>query len=116
MKAKYWKSAVVVFGVAMVAGFVAYAERSVGAAGENDQAVSIDQVPAVVKATLLKEAGSGTIKEIELDDEDGKAVYEAEVIIEGQKTEIKIADDGTLLSKQADDENENEEEDGQEDD
>ena len=64
--------------------------------------VTIDQVPAAVKATLEKETAGGTIKEISKDTEDGKTVYEADVTIDGKDLEIKIAEDGTLISKKAD--------------
>ncbi|MHC4500049.1 MAG: PepSY domain-containing protein, partial [Planctomycetota bacterium] len=71
---------------------------------EDEEQVSIDQVPAVVKATILKEAQGGTIKEIERETEDGKTLYEAEVIINGQEVEIEVAADGTLLGKEVEDE------------
>jgi len=69
---------------------------------EDEEQVSIDQVPAAVKDTIL--AQGGTVKEIERENEDGQAVYEADVIIDGQKIEVKVADDGKLLGKEADDE------------
>jgi uncharacterized membrane protein YkoI len=72
---------------------------------EDEEEVSIDQVPAVVKATILKEAQGGTIEEIERETEDGKTIYEAEVVINGQEVEIEVAADGTLLSKEVDDDN-----------
>ncbi|HUW20972.1 MAG TPA: PepSY-like domain-containing protein [Sedimentisphaerales bacterium] len=68
-----------------------------------EEKLSIDQVPAAVKSTIVKEAAGGTIKEIETETEDGKTIYEAEVIINGQEVEIKVAADGTLLSKKAED-------------
>jgi uncharacterized membrane protein YkoI len=72
---------------------------------EDGQAVSIDQIPDLVKATLLTEAQGGTIEEIELEDEGGQLAYEADVVIDGQKFELKIAPDtGALISKELDDE------------
>jgi len=70
---------------------------------EDEEQVSIDQVPAAVKATILEEAQGGTIEEIERETEDGKTVYEAEVIINGEEVEIEVAADGTLLSKKVED-------------
>lgn len=70
---------------------------------EDEEQVSIDEVPAAVKATILEEAQGGTIKEIERETEDGKTVYEAEVIINGEEVEIEVAADGTLLSKKVED-------------
>jgi len=78
---------------------------------EDEEQVSIDQVPAPVKATILSEAQNGTIKEIEQENENGQIIYDADVIINGQEVEIKVAADGTLLSKKVEDDDENDEED-----
>ncbi len=71
---------------------------------EDEQEVSIDEVPEAVKATILKEAAGAEIKEVEMEIEDGKTIYEAEVIVDGQEVEIKVAADGTLLGKEVEDE------------
>jgi uncharacterized membrane protein YkoI len=55
---------------------------------------------------IAREAQGGTIKEVEREDEDGQIVYGAEVVIDGQEFELKVAPDtGKLISKEADDEN-----------
>jgi uncharacterized membrane protein YkoI len=78
-----------------------------GKEDEDETPLSIDQVPAPVKATLLREAQGGTIKEIQREAEDGQTVYGAEVVINGQEFDLKIAPDtGKLISKEAEDENE----------
>ena len=64
---------------------------------EHEMKVSISQIPAAVKATILREAGANAITEIEQGTKGGKMVYEAEWISAGKKTEIRIAEDGTLL-------------------
>ncbi|MGD8240889.1 MAG: PepSY domain-containing protein, partial [Armatimonadota bacterium] len=63
---------------------------------DDDENLTLEQLPAAVKATILKAAHGGKIKEIELENEGGKPVYEAEILIE---LEVKVAPDGTLLSK-----------------
>jgi hypothetical protein len=70
----------------------------------NEQKVSIDQVPAAVKATIMNEAGKGTVKEIEQETKDGKTIYGADLIIDGKKFEIKVSSDGKLIDKQEEDE------------
>jgi len=102
---RHWIALAALIGVAVV-GVVTLAVW----AGENEEEVSLDQVPAAVKATILKEAGGGTIKEIERETKNGKTVYEAEVIIDGKEIEIKVASDGTLLGKKAENEEDEEEE------
>jgi uncharacterized membrane protein YkoI len=68
---------------------------------KDEQKVSIDQVPPAVKATILGQAGNGTVKEIEQENKDGKTIYGADIIIDGNKFEIKVSPDGKLLDKQA---------------
>jgi uncharacterized membrane protein YkoI len=64
---------------------------------EDEVQVSLEQVPALVKETILAEAQGGTIAEIELESENGQAVYEAEVVVDGQEIELTIAADGKLV-------------------
>ena len=71
---------------------------------KDEQKVSIDQVPAAVKATIMNEAGKGTVKEIEQENKDGKTIYGADIIVDGKKFEIKVAADGKIIDKQAEDE------------
>ena len=42
------------------------------------------------------------IDTLDKDSEHGKTVYEADVMMDGKNYEIKVAEDGTLLSKKLD--------------
>jgi hypothetical protein len=68
-----------------------------------DVKVKLADCPAAVQDTLKKEAGAGTIGNVEKDAEDGKTSYEADVTIDGKAWEIKVAEDGKLVSKAIDD-------------
>ena len=68
-----------------------------------DEKISVEQLPAPAKATMLKEVGSGKITEIDQEDEDGKMEYSADAVIDGKKYEVKVAADGSLISKKLDD-------------
>ena len=81
--------------------------------GEVD--VTLDQVPAAVKATILKEAAGHQIEEIERETRGGQAVYEAEWKTGGKEIEIKVAPDGTLLAKEVEDDEDEGEDDGDDD-
>ncbi|MCH8804501.1 MAG: PepSY-like domain-containing protein [Planctomycetes bacterium] len=74
----------------------------------DEQEVTLDQVPAAVKATILKESAGGKITEIERETKNGKVTYEAEFMLNGQEIEIKIAPDGTLLGREVEDEGDDE--------
>lgn len=85
---------------------------------DKEKEVSIEQVPDVVKAALLAEANGGAIREIEMDTEDGRTVYEAEVVVNGVEVDVRVAADGTLLGKEAeddDDDGDDDDDDGDDD-
>jgi len=100
MKRRYIMLAIVLAGAGLAVGIGAAATQQLG---EDEVAVSIDQVPAAVKAALLAHAEGGTINEIEMETEKGQVVYEAEVVINGKEVDIEVAADGTVLGKEADD-------------
>ena len=113
MLKKHWKlvgiMVMVVAGLALCIGAVANKQVA-----EQAKTLSVDQVPAAVKATILEQAGTGTVKEIELETEDGQVIYEAEVVIDGQEKDVKVAADGTVLSQKVDDDDEEDEADDDE--
>lgn len=76
---------------------------------EQDVKIPMDQVPAVVKAAIEKEAKGGKIGSIDKELKKGKAIYSANVTIGGKAYEIKVADDGALVSKKLDDDKEDHE-------
>jgi len=75
-----------------------------GCKGEKtEKKVTIDQVPELPRKTILKEAGSNKITEIEEETKDGVITYEAEWKVDGKEIEIKVAADGKLLKKEIED-------------
>ena len=64
-----------------------------------EQKVKLEDCPQAVQDTIKKAAAGGKIEEIEKETENGKAVYEADVVIDGDEYEVKVAEDGKLLSK-----------------
>jgi len=83
------------------------AQEKKEAENEKDEVkVKLDQVPAAVQATLKEEAKGATIDQVDKESDNGKTVYEADVAIKGKNYEIKVLEDGTLLSKKLDQEDE----------
>ena len=78
------------------------------AGGEHEEEVTLEQVPAAVKATILKESAGGKITEIERERKNGTTVYEAEFLLDGKEIEIKIAADGALLGREVEGEEDDE--------
>ncbi len=89
-----------------VVGCLAFATWAGNTEEEN---VTLDQVPAAVKATILKEAAGAEIKEIERETKGGKTVYEAEFLLEGEEIEIEVASDGTLLGREVEQDSDDQE-------
>jgi hypothetical protein len=79
-------------------------ENMRGEKKENEVVVNIDQVPEVVRDTFQREAKEAKITAIEKEMEKGAIVYETNVMIDGKNYEIEVAEDGTLLSKQLENE------------
>jgi uncharacterized membrane protein YkoI len=71
-----------------------------GAAQNKDRALTLEQLPAPVRATILQETGDGTIKEIMRETEGGKTLYEAEWIAGGRTCEIEVTSDGALMERE----------------
>jgi len=89
-------------GVAGVMTFGAWAGNA------DEEEVTLEQVPAAVKETILKEAAGAEITEIERETKNGKTVYEAEFLRDGREIEIKVGPDGTLLGREIEHEGDDE--------
>jgi len=74
---------------------------AMGAADDGEVTLTLDQVPANVRATILKHTSADAITEIELDTEDGVAVYDVEV---AGGSEFMVAPSGDYLGVEKDDE------------
>jgi len=66
---------------------------------ENEEKVTLAQLPSAVRATLKRESAGGTLGEITKETEEGKVIYEAEVTLDGEEYEVEIAGNGKLIKK-----------------
>ena len=78
--------------------------------------VTLAECPAAVQETIAAETVGATIKEIEKEMEKGQVVYEAEFVLDGQEYEISVGEDGTLLGKEVEGDDEDEDGDDEGDD
>ena len=84
---------------------------------EHEVKVTLDKVPAAVKATILKEAGKNKIKEIEKVTKGKEVFFEAEWAAGKKTIEIKVSPKGKLLDKKVEkDEDEDDDEDEEDED
>jgi uncharacterized membrane protein YkoI len=87
--------ATAIIGVTALAGVV-YAGKE---GKENEQKIALTDMPAAVQKTIQDKLGGGTITETTKEIKKGKTVYQAHVRkAEGEEVEIKVAEDGTLIS------------------
>lgn len=68
--------------------------------GEQEQVVTLEQLPPAVRKTLQREGSEGTLGEVEKEIKRGRIVYEADIVLDDKEYEISIAEDGTLIGKE----------------
>ena len=68
--------------------------------------VELSNCPAAVQKTLKREANGAEIEVVDKETKGGKAVYEVDVKIEGKNYKIRVGEDGILISKALDEEEE----------
>ena len=66
-----------------------------------EQTVSMDQLPAPVKATLEKEAKGGTIGQVTQDTAKGKTFYEAAIEKDGKQRFVHVSPEGKVLKRES---------------
>ena len=65
---------------------------------ENKQKLAMTDLPPAVQKTIQDNLAGGTVTETTKETKDGKTYYEAQVQKSGgEKVEIKVAEDGTLI-------------------
>ena len=66
--------------------------------------MSDDDAPAPVRETLNRETNNAKIATVDRETKDGKTIYEADAMVNGQNWEIKVSEDGKVISKKPDNE------------
>ena len=61
--------------------------------------VKLADCPAAVQSTLKREANGADIEAVDKETKGGKAIYEVDVKIDGKNYEIRVGEDGILISK-----------------
>jgi len=86
---------VVVMSSIFVLTFFAVTARALG----GEEKVSIDQVPAKVRAAILKEVGAGRLVDIGQFTDGAKKTYEIEMVVDGKEYDVLFSNDGEILRK-----------------
>jgi hypothetical protein len=93
-------------GIAVTTALAADAPAAAKSQPAKDEGVEVKikfaECPKAVQDTLTKESGGAAITTVDKETEDGKTTYEADAVINGKNYELKVAEDGTLISKKLD--------------
>ena len=73
-------------------------------AEEHEVKMSINDIPEDAREAIMHEAQGATVKTVDQEQMDGKTIYEADAMINGQNWEIKVDQEGKLISKKLDNE------------
>lgn len=77
--------------------------------GDSEEKVALADVPDGVIQAANNALKGGQIKEVEIEVEDGKTIYEVEMVLDGEEYEIEVTPDGVV--KEVEKEGEDDEED-----
>lgn len=102
---RVWIVGVMALAIAGLAALTLKADEKKGEEKEGKEVkVKFDDVPPAVQKTMKEAAGDAKITDVDKETEDGKTVYETDVKIDGKNWEIRVAEDGKLISKKIDNE------------
>jgi len=71
------------------------------AVSEKGEKMTMDQVPAAVKATIEKEAKGGSVVDVTKETEKGKTTYEARIMKGGKEQYVHVADSGKVTKRES---------------
>ena len=89
----------VVAGGALVAWNLRDPDRGFYEEPKHEQVVTIDQIPAPVKATVRRESAGGVVQEIQKETKQGKVKYDVDIEKDGHKIGLKIAENGSVIER-----------------
>jgi len=85
----------------MLAGAVAFGGSAVAPAlaGSGGEKVSMDQVPAPVKATIEKEAKGAGVADVTKETKNGRTYFEAQIKQKGLDRYVQVSPEGKVLKR-----------------
>lgn len=66
-----------------------------------EKSLSLEKLPAAVRAAIQQHAGQSPISEIEMEEDNGQTVYEVELQQDGKETDLVFSAAGELLTQKA---------------
>lgn len=101
--------------ILVVAGLVGAFLVRANTPREQEREITLDQLPAAVKAIVLEEAGDHQILEVEEVRLGADLYYEADWLADGMEVEVQVAPDGTLIGREIEEPDDDDEADNDDD-
>jgi uncharacterized protein YacL (UPF0231 family) len=73
-------------------------------AADGESKVKLSECPKVVQKTLKRESSDGKIKDVNVIEDEAATLYAASITLGGREYQVMVAQDGTLVQKVLDDE------------
>ena len=99
MKTKNIIHSLLVIAVTAACGCARTQRHGAEAAEAGETKVQLSEVPAAPRQTIDRELVGAQLEDIALKKRDGKTIYETDLIRDGRKWEVVVAEDGKILSK-----------------
>lgn len=77
----------------------AYADPDTNNENHPHETVQMSDLPAPVQKTVQREAKGKTIESLKKETEDGKTIYEVQLVSNGKSQEVEISDTGKVLNR-----------------
>jgi len=99
MKTSYLIYSLLALAVIGTSGCASGGRSSGEAAEAGETKVRLDQTPTAVRQTIERELVGGQLEDIAVKKSKGKTIYETDIIRNGHKWEVNVAEDGNIVSK-----------------
>ena len=101
-----WKAALTLCVVTALAGCASHSGQTSSREDHEEEGDEVKmqfaEAPPAVQDTLRRESHGATIQTVDKETNHGRTIYEADVMVNGENWEIKVGEDGQLLTKKQD--------------
>ncbi len=93
--------ALVLCGLALIGWNLRDPDRAYREQPKEKRAVTFEQIPLPVQAAIQQARASGKIQEILEEHQGGTTTYKADLVLGDTKTELKLAEDGSVIKRKS---------------
>jgi hypothetical protein len=93
--------ALMLCGIALIGWNLRDPDRAYREPPKEERQVTIEQIPLPVQTAIKQASTGGKIEEIKEEHQGGVTTYEADVVVGDTKTELKLAEDGSVIKRKS---------------